>query len=191
MKKIILAFTVALFIIACTDDNPGMKNNSVGVVKDSSLYQNNILADTPKISADILNTVARKNKTYAATTRRTNPPTARRRTQSSNREVIEPSVGSNTFPTSSGTSTETTNSGAGTETTTNTGTSSEDQPAVQKKGWSKAAQGAVIGGVAGAIGGAVISKKKGKGAVIGGIIGAGGGYVIGRAKDRKDGRVQK
>ena len=189
MKKIILAITVVLFISACKDDNLETKNASVGVVKDSSMYQNNILADTPKISADILNTVAKKNKTYAATTRRTNPPTAKRRTYSSNEEVIEPSVGSGTFPTSSGTGT--TNSGAGTETTTNTGGSSEAQPSVQKKGWSKAAQGAVIGGVAGAIGGAIISKKKGKGAVIGGIIGAGGGYVIGRAKDRKDGRVQK
>jgi len=48
----------------------------------------------------------------------------------------------------------------------------------------------VIGGVGGAIGGAIISKKKGTGAVVGGVIGAAGGYIIGRSKDKKDGRVQ-
>lgn len=56
----------------------------------------------------------------------------------------------------------------------------------EKKGWSKAAQGAVIGGVAGAVGGAIISKKKGVGAVVGGIVGAAGGYIIGKNKDKKE-----
>ncbi len=60
---------------------------------------------------------------------------------------------------------------------------------VRKKGWSKAAKGAVIGGGSGAILGAVLSKNnKGKGAVIGGIIGAAGGYAIGRGADKRDGR---
>lgn len=61
----------------------------------------------------------------------------------------------------------------------------------QKKGWSKAAQGAVIGGAAGAVGGAIISKHKGTGAAIGAAVGAAGGYIIGRNKDKKDGRVKK
>jgi hypothetical protein len=70
-------------------------------------------------------------------------------------------------------------------------TSTSTNPAkVQKKGWSKAAKGAVIGGGAGAVAGAVISKKRVKGAVIGGVIGAGAGYIIGRSKDKKDGRVR-
>jgi CRISPR/Cas system CSM-associated protein Csm4 (group 5 of RAMP superfamily) len=60
-----------------------------------------------------------------------------------------------------------------------------------KKGWSKAAKGAVIGGAGGAIAGAVINKRnRAAGAVIGGVIGAGGGYVIGRGMDKKDGRIQ-
>lgn len=59
----------------------------------------------------------------------------------------------------------------------------------QKKGVSKAAKGAIIGGVSGAAAGAVIGKN-GKGAIIGGVIGAAGGYIIGRNKDKKDGRVQ-
>ncbi len=58
-----------------------------------------------------------------------------------------------------------------------------------KKGWSKSAKGAVIGGVVGAGAGAIINKKnRAAGAVIGGVIGAGGGYVIGRGMDKKDGR---
>jgi len=72
-------------------------------------------------------------------------------------------------------------SGTGTE------TASTPVPA-KKKGWSKAAKGAAIGAGVGAIGGAIISKKKGLGAVIGGVVGGAGGYIIGRNKDKKDGR---
>ncbi len=60
------------------------------------------------------------------------------------------------------------------------------------KGWSDAAKGTAIGGGAGAILGAVVSKNnRGLGAVIGGVVGAGGGYVLGRAQDRKSGRVER
>ncbi len=59
----------------------------------------------------------------------------------------------------------------------------------KKKGWSSAAKGAVIGGVAGAAGGAIINKRnRAVGAVVGGILGAGVGYGIGRSKDVKNGR---
>ena len=59
----------------------------------------------------------------------------------------------------------------------------------QKKGWSKAAKGAVIGGAAGAVAGAIIVKKnRVAGAAAGAAVGAGVGYGIGRAKDKKDGR---
>ena len=64
------------------------------------------------------------------------------------------------------------------------------QPTAKKTGWSDAAKGTVIGGAAGAVGGALIDKKKGRGAIIGGLVGAGGGYLIGRGEDRKSGRVQ-
>jgi hypothetical protein len=59
-----------------------------------------------------------------------------------------------------------------------------------KKGWSKTAKGAVIGGVVGAGTGAVVKKNRTKGAIIGGVVGAGAGAVIGRDMDKKDGRVQ-
>lgn len=78
-------------------------------------------------------------------------------------------------------------SGSSSTTTKYGGTSA--QTANKKEGWSEAAKGATIGGLAGAVGGAIIDKKKGRGAVIGGVVGAGTGYVIGRSKDRKSGRV--
>ena len=59
----------------------------------------------------------------------------------------------------------------------------------EKKGMSKAAKGAIIGGVGGAIVGGVATKST-KGAVVGGVVGAAGGYIIGRKQDKKDGRVQ-
>ena len=68
--------------------------------------------------------------------------------------------------------------------------SSEMPEQDKKKGWSKGAQGAVIGGATGAVGGAIISKHKGTGAAIGAAVGAAGGYIIGHEKDKKDGRVK-
>jgi hypothetical protein len=66
---------------------------------------------------------------------------------------------------------------------------SESSNTAKKKGWSKAAKGAVIGGVVGAGAGAVINKKnRAAGAVIGGVLGAGAGYGIGRGMDKRDGR---
>jgi predicted small secreted protein len=69
------------------------------------------------------------------------------------------------------------------------GSSGTASTSTKKKGWSSAAKGAVIGGVAGAAGGAVINKKnRAAGAVIGGVIGAAGGYGVGRTIDKKNGR---
>lgn len=79
------------------------------------------------------------------------------------------------------------NGSASTSTTTNTPSTSTGN---QNKGMSKAAKGAVIGGAAGAVGGAVISKKAG-GAAVGAAVGAASGYIIGRDQDKQDGRVKK
>lgn len=59
---------------------------------------------------------------------------------------------------------------------------------------SETTKGAVIGGAAGAVAGAVISKKNPeKGALVGGLIGAGAGTVTGKAvkNKRERGRVFK
>ena len=74
-------------------------------------------------------------------------------------------------------------------TTTSSSTSESTNTAATKKGWSKTAKGAVIGGVVGAGTGAIVNKKnRAAGAVIGGVIGAGAGAVIGNEMDKKDGR---
>ncbi|HEX2608080.1 MAG TPA: glycine zipper domain-containing protein [Flavisolibacter sp.] len=68
--------------------------------------------------------------------------------------------------------------------------SSQTAEVNKKQGWSKAAKGAVIGGIGGAAAGAVINKKnRVVGAVVGAVLGAGGGYTIGRGMDKKDGRI--
>jgi len=72
----------------------------------------------------------------------------------------------------------------------NTSTSQNNAQVQEKKGMSKAAKGAIIGGVGGAVIGGVATKST-KGAVIGGVVGATGGYIIGRSKDKKDGRVRQ
>ena len=65
-----------------------------------------------------------------------------------------------------------------------------EQTQPQKKGWSSAAKGAVIGAGAGTVTGLIIDKKNARGAVIGGVLGAGTGYVIGRQHDKKTGRAK-
>lgn len=55
----------------------------------------------------------------------------------------------------------------------------------QRKKWSGAAKGAVIGAGVGAVTGAIISKKKGEGAIIGGLAGAGLGAGTGAIIDDK------
>jgi hypothetical protein len=57
--------------------------------------------------------------------------------------------------------------------------------APQRKKWSGAAKGAVIGAGVGAVTGAIISKKKGEGAIIGGLAGAGVGAGTGAIIDDK------
>jgi hypothetical protein len=58
-----------------------------------------------------------------------------------------------------------------------------------KKGWSRRAKGAAIGGGGGAILGAVINKNNRLvGGAIGGAVGAGLGYIIGNELDKKHGR---
>ena len=90
-------------------------------------------------------------------------------------------------PVTRSTSTARRSSGSSGSGTASTGTST----ASKKKGWSSAAKGAVIGGVAGAAGGAVINKRnRAVGAVVGGILGAGVGYGIGRNKDIRSGRAE-
>ncbi len=63
-------------------------------------------------------------------------------------------------------------------------TQTQTTTTTERKGWSSAAKGAVIGAGVGAVSGAIIDKKKpAKGAVIGGLIGAGAGAGTGAIID--------
>lgn len=55
----------------------------------------------------------------------------------------------------------------------------------------KTQQGALIGGIAGAVTGAAASDKSGKGALIGGAIGALGGAAIGNALDKQEAELRR
>lgn len=59
------------------------------------------------------------------------------------------------------------------------------------KKWSHRKKDALIGGVAGAGTGVLISHDKSKGAIIGGVLGAGIGYLHGRHEDKESGRLKK
>lgn len=68
--------------------------------------------------------------------------------------------------------------------------STHEAKVAKKKGWSKAAKYAAIGGGSGAVLGAVIHKKnRVVGGAVGGAVLGGLGYVIGRSQDKKDGRI--
>lgn len=62
----------------------------------------------------------------------------------------------------------------------------QEQTVKVKRGMRKSTKGAIIGGSAGAVGGAIIGHGIG-GAAVGGAVGAGAGYLIGRHKEHKYG----
>lgn len=164
--KIILPLFILILFVACKSKE-NTQRRDIQLLTDSTTYNNNASTDSSRMSEE--NTVPaskideNKSTTHQSTTERS------------------------TTRTSSAPRTSTSSSGAGTASSSGTSTSQ----GTKKKGWSKAAQGAVIGGAAGAVGGAIISKHKGTGAAIGAAVGAAGGYIIGRNKDKKDGRVKK
>ena len=167
MKKIIQGLMVVSLFAACNSKTDLDSNKDVILTDTSGMYRSNIMTDTGSVI-----------ETTTLTSGNRNMAVANRRTINTNR--------TSTYPTRNTTrSSGTTARSSG----TNTG-SGQTSTVPQKRGWSKAAKGAVIGGASGAVVGAVVSKNKGKGAVIGGVAGAAGGYILGRSKDKKEGRVR-
>ena len=160
-----------LFVFAACNNNKKTDSRDIQLLPDSSAYHNNASTDSSKMRT--------ANVVPAAPVHNSHTSPVEEHSTTTHRSV-------------SHTSRSTENSGSSRNssgTVANSGTStSSSQGTTRKKGWSKAAQGAVIGGAAGAVGGAIISKHKGTGAVIGAAVGAAGGYIIGRNKDKKDGR---
>lgn len=164
MKKLFIAIAITSTFVACKS-----KTDKPTIDKELILLQQNAtgsyLTDTGVANNKI-------DKTADVAERPNAVPAKTGTTKSSNNATASTNSGS-----SSNTGTNT-NSGTSTNSTNN-----------EKKGISKAAKGAIIGGVGGAVTGAVIGKNA-KGAVIGGAVGATGGYIIGRSQDKKDGRVK-
>lgn len=157
MKKLVYILFITAGFAACKGKNTDMTNKEMVTLSDPA-YNSSYLTDTGAVANTEDYTGGPVVSGKATVPERTAPPR---------------SSGSGSSAGSSGGS-----SSQGS--TANTGTT-------QKKGISKAAKGAIIGGVGGAVAGAVIGKNA-KGAIIGGAVGAAGGYIIGRSKDKKDGR---
>ena len=193
MKKILTIFAATSLFVACNTKSDLDTNKAVVVTDTTNMYTSNASTD--------INTAAQplqEERTVAPTKiiRETRVVYVDRAPRPARRVVhqaapVEPVVvtpapqkqpenntTASTTPSTNGT---VTGNGSG-----NTGSTGKTTPStVQKdKGWSNSAKDAVIGGVGGAVMGAVISKNKGKGAVLGGILGAAGGYILGRKKDK-------
>lgn len=185
MKKLILSIFVIGTLAACKNDPKiDTANRDIQFLSDSVVYNNTAFSDTAETAeAEIVpEKVTQPPKVIVKTIRihDKSPVSAPVYTQPASVPPVAatPPVVSVPENTSVGNSSETGNANGGDVATV---------PEVEKKkGWSKAAQGAAIGGVTGAVGGAILSKKKGLGAVIGGVVGAAGGYIIGKKMDKKD-----
>lgn len=172
MKKILLAVSTIAIMASCSQNNPRTEAETLtlrpadtaGLAQFQAWKAQNELATAQQLQA---NQLAEQEQPVREVVRErvvyvNEPRTTRRSTSSARRSSS--SSGSNAGST------------AGTTTQ-------------EKRGWSKAAKGAVIGGAGGAVAGAVINKRnRAVGAVIGGVLGGAAGYGIGRSKDKKDGR---
>jgi hypothetical protein len=175
MKRILSIFSIAAVMAACNSDQDKIMAESAKLKS----YQDSVrlAADTAglaeyqafKMQNELNNTV----DPYAATAGVAAASAPVARTYAPARST---SRGTSTVRRSSGSS-------GGGNSTASTGTTA------RRAKVSKAAKGAIVGGVVGAGAGAVINKKnRGVGAVIGGVLGAGAGYGIGRGMDKRDGR---
>lgn len=169
MKKIVQCFMVASVFVACNSKSDLDTSKNVILTDTTGMYRSNILTDTGSV---IQTTRLTKGNTTTAVANR---PTTSNNTRNTTTRTVPRNNRTRTVYNNSNNNTST---GSG-QTTTVTR---------RRKGWSHAAKDATIGGVGGAVTGAIISKNKGKGAVIGGVLGAAGGYILGRSKDKKEGR---
>ena len=159
MKKLLMAITIASVFAACKSDSKTDLQTNKVMLTDTTGIYKN------NMSSDTGTALQRGERPVAVSKNHSSAESGREKTR---------------------TSTATSKSGGNTASTGNTTTTTTT---TRRKGWSSRAKGAVIGGAAGAIGGAIISKhNKGTGAVIGGVAGAAGGYIIGNEIDKKNKR---
>lgn len=182
MKKLLLPLAIAAVFSACNTKKEEDKRDML-FLSDTSSLRSNIMSDTGTIT-QVAPAPAAPVVRYTAPKAKKATSTYKKPAQTVVTPTVEPSA-----PVTTTTGTVPAETGTAGTGTTGTGTvdNTTTIPA-KKEGISKAAKGAVIGGVAGAAAGAILTKK-GTGAIIGGVIGAAGGYILGRKKDKTDGRV--
>ena len=195
MKNFLLTLIVMMVLVACNVQNAEEKSRDIQLLSDSTVYRNNnIYSDTMVTVANEPVPSANSNVDAIAEKPRVRVQSTRQKSNkdqvytSSDQNKVEPPLATPPIANSpaavdSANTTET--AGIGDAKDSNTGVGSTQPIPEKKKGWNKATQGAVIGGAAGAVSGAIISKKKGLGAVIGGVVGAAGGYILGKKADKK------
>ena len=187
MKKVLLPLVIVSAVIFTACNSKKETTDREMVLLTDSMYKSNLGSDTAAIVQQEAPEAVQPE--VAAPLVKTKKPAPRRTNTTYNQPVQDNSATTTAplpVPNPTATPAPATTGTTGTE-AAGTGTTA---PEVKKKdGMSKAAQGAIIGGVGGAVAGAVLSNKKGKGAIIGGVIGAAGGYILGRKKDKNDGRV--
>ena len=193
MKKIFTICTAALLFAACSNKDLETKKDVV-VIDTTGMYKNNASTDVAK-NEEVVAPPQAQVKTITKviyvdrTPRAVKQQTVREATQVQTQPVTTVPVVTNTGTANTDTKTNTGETSAGTTTSTGNNdinTAPTSNPVEKKKGWNNAAKDATIGGVGGAVVGAVIGKNKVKGAIIGGILGGVGGYILGNKKDKKD-----
>lgn len=198
MKNLLLIIFIITGLAACKSDPEVSQQRNIQLLPDAGSYTNNVFSDTNSLVKEqpVPEKIEPKanTKTIVRTIiiERPSPQSGKTREVTKRENGATPVVIADPVstqpvdnvpsPKSTGIDSSSTAGNSGAATTSN------DEKVQKKAGMNKATQGAIIGGVAGAVGGAVISKKKGLGAVVGGIAGAAGGYIIGKNMDKKDNR---
>lgn len=189
MKKFLLSIAIVTGFAACNTSQKQDDSRDIQLLTDSTAYRNNYYSDTStQLAAEPIvkpeakpqpRVITKIQKVYVPV--KSHPVSPVYEPPVSTPPVATPVPASVPGPVATGDNTAQTGQGAGTDASNGTATTEEEK----KKGWSNATKGAVIGAGAGAIGGAVIAKKKGLGAVVGGVVGAAGGYIIGKDMDKR------
>lgn len=183
--------TASIFA-ACNNGDKDLETKKDVITTDTSaMYRSNASTDTATVPVNnsAVNTVPPPTAPQTKTITRTRTVYVDRTPKTTTKNNVQkpaPNSQVNTVPqtsTNAG-SAPASKTGTGNNTSVGTNPTTTSTPASRNKGWSNATKDAVIGGAAGAVGGAIISRKKGAGAVIGGVIGAAGGYILGRKKDK-------
>ena len=199
MKKILLTVsTAAILLTACNSDKKDTLSTDKQVVfsDTSSLNKSNPGTDVP--AAGVVAPVVAPAPVAAAPQPQVRTVTKYITVHDKPRSKVPISTNttppvaqapvSTAPPSTAGGTTGTSTTGTTTGTNGTTGTTPATIPEKKNTGWSQTAKDATIGGVGGAVIGAVIGKGA-KGAVIGGVIGAAGGYILGRKADKASGRI--